>query len=213
MRRLPALDLWMGEEDIDGDFTACSVDVLNRFFAAYRNAHSQGGANTRQRDHPAVRPGGPAQGGPRVLGGRLVPLMMRSAQALAGYLRVRRPDSNATAAAPRPVRMRRALRRLRRGLGSIPVLTLPGKRSNNSRIRHSARRAGSREARPVALTATGQSTLAGFPLRLRDRAVPRVGVFHVRLRQGPLLVGAVAAVPDLGLGSRAAEAGVVQALA
>ena len=36
--------------DIDGDFTACSVDVLNRFFAAYRNAHSQGGTNTRQRN-------------------------------------------------------------------------------------------------------------------------------------------------------------------
>jgi hypothetical protein len=44
------VDLWMAEEDIDGDFTACSVDVLNRFFAAYRNAHSQGGANTRQRN-------------------------------------------------------------------------------------------------------------------------------------------------------------------
>jgi hypothetical protein len=44
------LDLWMAEEDIDGDFTACSVDVLNQFFAAYRNAHSQGGANTRQRN-------------------------------------------------------------------------------------------------------------------------------------------------------------------
>ena len=35
-----ALDLWMAKEDIDGDFTACSVDVLNGFFAAYRNAHS-----------------------------------------------------------------------------------------------------------------------------------------------------------------------------
>jgi hypothetical protein len=35
-------------ENIDGDFTACSVDVLNTFFAAYRNAHSQGGTNTRQ---------------------------------------------------------------------------------------------------------------------------------------------------------------------
>jgi hypothetical protein len=31
-----ALDLWMAGEDIDGDFTACSVEVLNRFFAAYR---------------------------------------------------------------------------------------------------------------------------------------------------------------------------------
>ena len=27
-------------ESIDGDFTACSVDVLNMFYAAYRNAHS-----------------------------------------------------------------------------------------------------------------------------------------------------------------------------
>jgi hypothetical protein len=45
-----ALDLWMAEEDIDGDFTACSVDVLNMFFAAYRNSHSQGGTNTRQRN-------------------------------------------------------------------------------------------------------------------------------------------------------------------
>jgi hypothetical protein len=45
-----ALDLWMAEEDIDGDFTACSVDVLNRFFSAYRNSHSQGGTNTRQRN-------------------------------------------------------------------------------------------------------------------------------------------------------------------
>jgi len=45
-----ALDLWLAEEDIDADFTACSVDVLNRFFAAYRNAHSQGGTNTRQRN-------------------------------------------------------------------------------------------------------------------------------------------------------------------
>ena len=45
-----ALDLWMAGEDIDGDFTACSVDVPNSFFAAYRNTHSQGGTNTRQRN-------------------------------------------------------------------------------------------------------------------------------------------------------------------
>lgn len=45
-----ALDLWMAGEGIDGDFTACSVEVLNRFFADYRNAHSQGGTNTRQRN-------------------------------------------------------------------------------------------------------------------------------------------------------------------
>jgi hypothetical protein len=40
----------MAADDIDGDFTACSVDVLNRFFAVYRNTHSQGGTNTRQRN-------------------------------------------------------------------------------------------------------------------------------------------------------------------
>src|SRR5579859_3199994 len=45
-----ALDLWMAEADVDGDFTACDVTVLNGFFAAYRNAHSQGGTNTRQRN-------------------------------------------------------------------------------------------------------------------------------------------------------------------
>jgi hypothetical protein len=47
-----ALDLWMAVENIDGDFTACSVDVLNTFFAAYRNAHSQG---------PAAQPAPPVQ--------------------------------------------------------------------------------------------------------------------------------------------------------
>ena len=61
-----ALDLWMAEEDVDGDFTACSVDVLNLFFAAYRNAHSQGGINTRQRNLQVagapVRPSGPLDG-------------------------------------------------------------------------------------------------------------------------------------------------------
>jgi hypothetical protein len=53
-----ALDRWMAADDIDGDFTACSVDVLNRFFAAYRNAHSQGGTNTRQRRELHQRPPG-----------------------------------------------------------------------------------------------------------------------------------------------------------
>src|ERR1700722_11468342 len=89
----------------------------------------------------------------------------------------------------------------------------PPARPCDQRIRHPAGRAGSQEARPVALTATRQSTLAGFPLRLRDRAGPRVGVFEAQLRQVSLLVCTVRAVPDLGLGSRAAEAGVVQALA
>jgi integrase/recombinase XerD len=45
-----ALSLWMASEDVDGDFTACDVGVLNRFFAAYRNSHTQGGTNTRQRN-------------------------------------------------------------------------------------------------------------------------------------------------------------------
>jgi hypothetical protein len=59
-----ALDLWMAEEDIDGDFTACSVDLLNRFFSAYRNSHSQGGTNTRQRKPapPAPDPAGTRAG-------------------------------------------------------------------------------------------------------------------------------------------------------
>jgi hypothetical protein len=35
---------------VDDDFSACSVDVQNGFFAAYRNTHSQGGTNTRQRN-------------------------------------------------------------------------------------------------------------------------------------------------------------------
>jgi site-specific recombinase XerD len=45
-----ALDRWMAEEDIDGDFTACDVTVLNSFFSAYRNSHTRGGTNTRQRN-------------------------------------------------------------------------------------------------------------------------------------------------------------------
>jgi len=57
-----ALDLWMAEEDIDGDFTVCSVDVLNTFFAGYRNAHSQGRRCARARD---VRVGTCRLGGSR----------------------------------------------------------------------------------------------------------------------------------------------------
>jgi site-specific recombinase XerD len=45
-----ALDRWMTERDIDGDFTACDTAVLNEFFAAYRASHTQGGTNTRQRN-------------------------------------------------------------------------------------------------------------------------------------------------------------------
>jgi site-specific recombinase XerD len=45
-----ALGHWMGEQEIDGDFTACDVEMLNQFFAGYRNSHTQGGTNTRQRN-------------------------------------------------------------------------------------------------------------------------------------------------------------------
>jgi len=44
------LDRWMTEQDIDADFTACDVALLNQFFAGYLTTHSQGGTNTRQRN-------------------------------------------------------------------------------------------------------------------------------------------------------------------
>jgi integrase/recombinase XerD len=44
------LDRWMKEEKIEEDFTACDVEMLNRFFDGYRNAHTQNGTNTRQRN-------------------------------------------------------------------------------------------------------------------------------------------------------------------
>lgn len=44
------LDRWMDRNGIDGDFTACDTALLNRFFADYRKAHTQGGTNTRQRN-------------------------------------------------------------------------------------------------------------------------------------------------------------------
>jgi hypothetical protein len=34
-----ALDRWMTEQEIDGDFTACDVAVLNTFFSQYRADH------------------------------------------------------------------------------------------------------------------------------------------------------------------------------
>jgi asparagine N-glycosylation enzyme membrane subunit Stt3 len=34
-----ALDRWMTEQEIDDDFTACDVAVLNTFFAQYRAQH------------------------------------------------------------------------------------------------------------------------------------------------------------------------------
>jgi site-specific recombinase XerD len=45
-----ALDRWMTDQEIDGDFTACDVTVLNEFFSQYRAEHGQGGTNTRQRN-------------------------------------------------------------------------------------------------------------------------------------------------------------------
>jgi site-specific recombinase XerD len=40
----------MTEQETDGDFTACDVKMLNQFFSAYRNSHSRGRTNTRQRN-------------------------------------------------------------------------------------------------------------------------------------------------------------------
>jgi hypothetical protein len=40
------LDRWMDNNDMDGDFTACDTDVLNRFFADYRKTHTRA-ARTR----------------------------------------------------------------------------------------------------------------------------------------------------------------------
>jgi site-specific recombinase XerD len=45
-----ALDRWMEAQEIDGDFTACDVPMLNRFFAEYHAEHNQGGTNNRQRN-------------------------------------------------------------------------------------------------------------------------------------------------------------------
>jgi site-specific recombinase XerD len=45
-----ALDRWMADVGLEEDFTGCDVEILNRFFASYRNSHSQNGANTRQRN-------------------------------------------------------------------------------------------------------------------------------------------------------------------
>jgi site-specific recombinase XerD len=44
------LDRWMEAQDIEGDFTACDVPMLNRFFAEYHGEHGQGGTNNRQRN-------------------------------------------------------------------------------------------------------------------------------------------------------------------
>ena len=44
------LGRWMTAQDVDGDFTACDTNMLNRFFNGYRRDHTQGGTNTRQRN-------------------------------------------------------------------------------------------------------------------------------------------------------------------
>ena len=38
-----ALDAWMTQKKIDGDFTACDTALLNRFFRDYNSAHTRGG--------------------------------------------------------------------------------------------------------------------------------------------------------------------------
>jgi integrase/recombinase XerD len=48
------LSTWMEKKGIDGDFTACDMEMLNDFFAGYRESHTQGGTNTRQRNLHAL---------------------------------------------------------------------------------------------------------------------------------------------------------------
>jgi len=45
-----ALDAWMTEQELDGDFTACDTGLLNRFFRDYNASHTRGGTNTKQRN-------------------------------------------------------------------------------------------------------------------------------------------------------------------
>jgi integrase/recombinase XerD len=45
-----ALDAWMTQKKIDGDFTACDTALLNLFFRDYNDAHTRGGTNTKQRN-------------------------------------------------------------------------------------------------------------------------------------------------------------------
>src|SRR5215471_12831101 len=44
------LDAWMTATGLETDFTGCDTATLNRFFAGYLTAHSQGGTNTKQRN-------------------------------------------------------------------------------------------------------------------------------------------------------------------
>jgi integrase/recombinase XerD len=45
-----ALDAWMTSQEVDGDFTVCDTEMLNRFFADYLSSHGQTGTNTKQRN-------------------------------------------------------------------------------------------------------------------------------------------------------------------
>jgi hypothetical protein len=45
-----ALDAWMTEQELHGDFTACDTGLLNRFFRDYNAGHTRGGTNTKQRN-------------------------------------------------------------------------------------------------------------------------------------------------------------------
>ena len=45
-----ALSAWMTSAGLEADFAGCDTAVLNRFFRWYRDSHSQGGVNTKQRN-------------------------------------------------------------------------------------------------------------------------------------------------------------------
>jgi integrase/recombinase XerD len=45
-----ALDAWMTEKGIDGDFTTVDTAMLNRYFRDYYQRHGQGGTNAQQRN-------------------------------------------------------------------------------------------------------------------------------------------------------------------
>ena len=45
-----SLDRWMTGQEIDGDFSACGTEMLNRFFTGWVTKHGQAGLNTRQRN-------------------------------------------------------------------------------------------------------------------------------------------------------------------
>jgi integrase/recombinase XerD len=45
-----ALDAWMTQQDIDGDFTVADTAMLNRYFREYYDTHGQGGTHTLQRN-------------------------------------------------------------------------------------------------------------------------------------------------------------------